>query len=138
MRRARLDMLLLALGSSFPAPTSIKTVDEIAESYRVKLWLRPWSEMGDGRSSGKTTRLLLLALAECAADPDARVFFGVYGPYDGAENHSHARWTKERLRHLASTLGADCSRVTVTSHGVASDPQRKLGFKKVIEIHDYP
>lgn len=138
MRRSRLDMLLLSLVEKFPTPTSIKTVDEIAESYRVKLGLRPWSELGNGRRSGKTMRLLLLALAECAADLDVRVFFGVYGPYDGAENHSHARWTKERLRHLASTLGADCSRVTITSHGVASDPRRKLGLKKVIEIHDSP
>ena len=130
MRRARLDILILSLGSNLPAPTPIKTVDEIAESYRVKLGLRPWSEMGDGRSSGKTTRLLLLALAECAADPDARVFFGVHNRL--------VSWTRDRLAELAILVGADRARVVVAGHERASDPQRKLGLKKVIEIHDYP
>jgi hypothetical protein len=43
-----------------------KTVDELVDEYRVKLGLRPWSELGHGRRSGKTTHMMLIAIATVA------------------------------------------------------------------------
>lgn len=59
--RSGMNRLLLDMIKTVP-PVQ-KTVDEIVEEYHVKLGLRPWSGIDHGRRSGRTTQMMLTAIA---------------------------------------------------------------------------
>lgn len=90
-----------------PSPDTTSLV----ESYRVKLGLAPWLDHAKtrvhvgGRGSGKTTRMILEAIAATIAEPDKLAVI--------ATLPSSAEPVRRLLRDTAERLGVDASRVHV-------------------------
>lgn len=86
-------------------------VTTLVESYRVKLGLAPWPDHAKtcvhvgGRGSGKTTRMILEAIAATIAEPDKLAVI--------ATMPSSVEPVRKLVRDTAQRLGVDASRVHV-------------------------
>lgn len=126
MRHAGLRSLLLDMVKTVP-PVQ-KTVDELVEEYRVKLGLRPWSEIGHGRRSGRTTYMMLVAIATTATTGKRVVV-----SFDEAGFNT----PKNILLHHAELLGVDKSLFIVVPHRKAERASHTLREKLIVFSDHY-
>ena len=79
----------------------------LVESYRVKLGLRPWSELGKGSRSGRTTHTILCAIARAASFPGERVMLSV--------DPALVNYCRDMVHGYAARLHVDGSSVEVVT-----------------------
>lgn len=125
--RSRLSSILLDMSKQAPAET--KTVDELVEEYRVKLGLRPWSELGHGRRSGRTTHMMLVAIATAATTGKQVVVSFDEAGFDRS---------KDDLFITARAVGVDKSLFIVVPHRRAERASHTLREKLIVfsDHHD--
>lgn len=125
MRSGLKKVLLDMIKTVTPTP---KTIEDLVEEYRVKLGLRPWSEIGHGRRSGRTTHMMLTAIATAATTRKQVVV-----SFDEASFNT----PKNVLLHRAELLGVDKSLFIVAPHRNAERASHTLREKLVVFSDHY-
>lgn len=127
MKHAGLNRLLLDMIKTVPPVP--KTVDELVEEYRVKLGIRLWSELGHGRRSGRTTHMMLVAIATAVTTGKQVVVSFDEAGFDRS---------KDDLFITARAVGVDKSLFIVVPHQKAERASHTLREKLVVfsDHHD--